>query len=71
MFEPRNNYLLASMPCNFPEDAPEWITVAGRICSDDYDFDFLPSNRLCPLGFFVILTDPPEGAAEAASDSSE
>lgn len=55
---PGKAYLINSAPCGVPEGAGD-VTVSGMLCSDDTELKFQQSgvDEVCPLGFFVVLTD--------------
>ena len=61
--KPGNSYVINSAPCGIPKGTPGPITVSGSLCSEDTLFLFKQSNAICPLGFYVVLTDDPNAGA--------
>lgn len=59
VMKPGNSYIINSAPCGIPPEIPGSVTVSGSLCSKDTTFIFKQSDRFCPLGFYVILTDDP------------
>ncbi|KAF1958375.1 hypothetical protein CC80DRAFT_490967 [Byssothecium circinans] len=57
VMKPGNSYLIRSEPCNIAPGIPSPSWVAGSLCSSDTEFIFKQSNLLCPLGFYMVLTD--------------
>ncbi|KAF2634885.1 hypothetical protein P280DRAFT_462833 [Massarina eburnea CBS 473.64] len=55
--QPGNSYVVNSAPCGIPEGTPSPVTVSGSLCSSDTTFIFKQSDVVCPLGFYVVLTD--------------
>jgi hypothetical protein len=47
-------------PCGIPPDVQGTVTVSGSLCSKDSTLLFKQSDKICPLGFFVVLTDDPD-----------
>lgn len=59
VMKPGNSYIINSAPCGIPANIPAPIVkVSGSLCSKDTTLIFKQSNKICPLGFYVILTDP-------------
>ncbi|KAF2183031.1 hypothetical protein K469DRAFT_710984 [Zopfia rhizophila CBS 207.26] len=58
VMKPGNSYIINAAPCGIPPEAGT-VTVSGSLCSKDTSFTFKQSNVICPLGFYVILTDDP------------
>jgi hypothetical protein len=61
---PGNSYIINAAPCGIPPGIGK-ITVSGSLCSKDTTFWFKQSDVLCPLGFYVVLTDDPSASAIA------
>ncbi|PSN68061.1 hypothetical protein BS50DRAFT_356509 [Corynespora cassiicola Philippines] len=57
--KPGNSYIINSGPCQIPPEAGV-VTVSGSLCSKDTTLIFKQSDKKCPLGFYVILTDDPD-----------
>jgi hypothetical protein len=60
--KPGNSYVVNSSPCGIPPNIGK-VTVSGSLCSKDTTLLFKQSNRTCPLGFYVVLTDDPNASA--------
>jgi hypothetical protein len=45
-------------PCGIPPGIGK-ITVSVALCSKDTTLLFRQSDAICPLGFYVVLTDDP------------
>ncbi|KAH7350396.1 ubiquitin 3 binding protein But2 C-terminal domain-containing protein, partial [Pyrenochaeta sp. MPI-SDFR-AT-0127] len=56
--KPGNSYVINSAPCGIPPGIGK-VTVSGALCSKDTTLIFKQSNQICPLGFYVVLTDAP------------
>lgn len=56
VMKPGNSYVINSSPCGIPGGIGS-VTVSGSLCSKDTTFLFRQSNTICPVGFYVILTD--------------
>jgi hypothetical protein len=54
---PGHSYIINSAPCGIPAQLPGPVTVSGSLCSSDTALVFEQSTDLCPLGFFVVLSD--------------
>ena len=63
VMKPGNSYIINSAPCGIPPGIGP-VTVSGSLCSKDTTFLFRQSQKKCPLGFYVVLTDN-DGAAGA------
>lgn len=59
VMKPGNSYIINAAPCGIPPNIPGKVTVSGSLCSKDTTFIFKQSDVVCPLGFYVILTDDP------------
>ncbi|KAF2738719.1 hypothetical protein EJ04DRAFT_23736 [Polyplosphaeria fusca] len=59
VMQPGHSYIINSAPCGIPPTIPGSVVVSGALCSKDTTFIFKQSNLICPLGFYVILTDDP------------
>jgi hypothetical protein len=62
VMKPGNSYIVNSAPCGIPPGIGP-VTVSGSLCSKDTTFLFKQSNKTCPLGFYVVLTDDDGSAA--------
>ncbi|KAF1936503.1 hypothetical protein EJ02DRAFT_459468 [Clathrospora elynae] len=62
ILKPGNSYVVDEAPCGI-EPGSGKVTVSGSLCSKDTTFWFKQSNMICPLGFYVVLTDHPIGDA--------
>jgi hypothetical protein len=60
VMKPGNSYVINSAPCGIPPGIGK-VTVSGSLCSKDTTFTYKQSDKLCPLGFYVVLTDIPKG----------
>jgi hypothetical protein len=58
VMKPGNSYIINSAPCGFPPEVTGSVTVSGSLCSKDTTLIFKQSDKICPLGFYVIFTDP-------------
>lgn len=56
VMKPGNSYIVNSAPCGIPPGIGP-VTVSGSLCSKDTTFLFKQSQKFCPLGFYVVLTD--------------
>jgi hypothetical protein len=56
VIKPGNSYIINGAPCGIPPGIGK-VTVSGALCSDDTTLTFKQSDLLCPLGFYVVLTD--------------
>lgn len=56
VMKPGNSYVVNSAPCGIPPGIGP-VTVGGSLCSKGTTFLFRQSNKTCPLGFYVVLTD--------------
>ncbi|KAF2267841.1 hypothetical protein CC78DRAFT_489804 [Lojkania enalia] len=56
---PGNSYIVNSAPCGIAGYIPGKVTVSGALCSKDTTLVFWQSDFICPLGFYVVLTDDP------------
>ncbi|KAN0114441.1 hypothetical protein V8E51_003985 [Hyaloscypha variabilis] len=52
---PRNAYVINVGPCGI-QPGMEGMEVSGLLCSNDTTFVYQPSERKCPIGFFVTIT---------------
>jgi hypothetical protein len=68
---PGTSHVLSSMPCGLNKSAPEVVTVSGRMCSYNTAFRYKQGNLVCPLGFYVILTDIDEDGSGSESDDEK
>jgi hypothetical protein len=59
VMKPGNSYIINAAPCGIPAEIPGTVTVSGSLCSKDTTFIFKQSDKKCPLGFYVVLTDDP------------
>ncbi|ORY06136.1 ubiquitin 3 binding protein But2 C-terminal domain-domain-containing protein [Clohesyomyces aquaticus] len=59
VMKPGNSYVVNAAPCGIPAEVPGKVTVSGSLCSRDTSLAFWQSDVLCPLGFYVVLTDDP------------
>lgn len=59
IMKPGNSYIINSAPCGTAQ-ARGPVTVSGSLCSKDTTFLFKQSDFICPLGFYVVLTDLPK-----------
>jgi hypothetical protein len=62
--KPGNSYIINASPCGIPPNIGK-VTVSGSLCSKDTTLLFKQSDWICPLGFYVVLTDDPNGSAPA------
>ncbi|KAF1925503.1 uncharacterized protein M421DRAFT_423597 [Didymella exigua CBS 183.55] len=56
VMKPGNSYIVNSAPCGIPPGIGP-VTVSGSLCSKDTTFLFKQSQKACPVGFYVVLTD--------------
>lgn len=56
VMKPGNSYVVNSAPCGIPPGIGP-VTVSGSLCSKDTTFFFRQSQKSCPVGFYVVLTD--------------
>lgn len=56
VMKPGNSYIVNSAPCGIPPGIGP-VTVSGSLCSNDTTFIFRQSQKTCPVGFYVVLTD--------------
>lgn len=56
VMKPGNSYIVNSAPCGIPPGIGP-VTVSGSLCSKDTTFIFRQSQKTCPVGFYVVLTD--------------
>ena len=56
IMKPGNSYIVNSAPCGIPPGIGP-VTVSGSLCSKDTTFMYKQSNKICPLGFYVVLTE--------------
>jgi hypothetical protein len=63
VMKPGNSYIVNSSPCGIPPGIGP-VTVSGSLCSKDTTLLFKQSNKICPLGFYVVLTED-NGASTA------
>lgn len=56
VMKPGNSYIVNSAPCGIPPGIGP-VTVSGSLCSKDTTFLFRQSQKTCPVGFYVVLTD--------------
>ncbi|KAJ4989784.1 gpi anchored cell wall protein [Stagonosporopsis vannaccii] len=56
VMKPGNSYIVNSAPCGIPPGIGP-VTVSGSLCSKDTTFLFKQSRKVCPLGFYVVLTE--------------
>ncbi|KAF2249021.1 hypothetical protein BU26DRAFT_310520 [Trematosphaeria pertusa] len=59
VMEPGNSYIIKSEPCGIPAGVRGPVTFAFSLCSEDTLFVFEERHSICPLGFYIILTDDP------------
>lgn len=62
IMKPGNSYVVNAAPCGIPPGIGP-VTVSGSLCSKDTTFLFRQSSRVCPVGFYVVLTDDNGAAA--------
>jgi hypothetical protein len=62
--KPGNSYIINGSPCGIPPGIGK-VTVSGALCSKDTTLLFKQSDAICPLGFYVVLTDDPNAGAGA------
>jgi hypothetical protein len=62
VIRPGNSYVVNAAPCGMPPNIGK-VTVSGSLCSKDTTLGFWQSEVVCPLGFYVVLTDDPNAAA--------
>jgi hypothetical protein len=60
--KPGNSYIVNAAPCGVPPNIGK-VTVSGSLCSKDTTLRFKQSDYICPLGFYVVLTDDPNASA--------
>jgi hypothetical protein len=61
VIKPGNSYVVNAAPCGVPPNIGK-VTVSGSLCSKDTTLRFKQSDYICPLGFYVVLTDDPNAA---------
>jgi hypothetical protein len=61
VIKPGNSYIVNAAPCGVPPNIGK-VTVSGSLCSKDTTLRFKQSDYICPLGFYVVLTDDPNAA---------
>jgi hypothetical protein len=63
--KPGNSYVINTTPCGIPPGIGN-VTVSGSLCSKDATLSFKQSDVICPLGFYVMLTDDPNASISAS-----
>lgn len=61
---PGNSYVVNGAPCGIPPGIGK-VTVSGSLCSEDSTLMYKQSDVICPLGFYVVLTDDPKAGKVA------
>jgi len=57
---PGNAYVINAGPCFIPEGEAS-MEVSGALCSPDTDLVYLQTENMgCPIGFYVVISDPEE-----------
>jgi hypothetical protein len=64
VLKPGNSYVVNGAPCGIPPGIGK-VTVSGSLCSQDTTLTFKQSDWICPLGFYVVLTDDPNAGGSA------
>ncbi|EUC43475.1 hypothetical protein COCMIDRAFT_100751 [Bipolaris oryzae ATCC 44560] len=57
-FSPGNSYVLSSAPCWIPREQKGIVVRSGMLCSDDTMLAFKQSDDRCPMGLFLIISEP-------------
>jgi hypothetical protein len=55
---PGHSYVLTTGPCYIPPEATGIITRSGMMCSENTSFQFKQSDERCPMGLYIIITEP-------------
>ncbi|EMD90513.1 hypothetical protein COCC4DRAFT_127096 [Bipolaris maydis ATCC 48331] len=55
---PGNSYVLSSGPCFIGREQKGMVVRSGMLCSENTLFQFKQSNYKCPMGLYLILSEP-------------